>query len=207
MCEYDNEILKANIRKLRDDSGLNQDDFAAIAGISQSRLSKLLGNDKGNRFSVDQVYKIASHFNVSVDYLITGAEPKPTSSTKQICEVIVHLFDDHWLDHVDHSREEDAYYPVYMNGLPDTDHERLTIKYNALFFPEYWYPDPNREYTEDEMDDLRCETYQVGNDLQSNMAINKFLKAYIPVHELHSAGKMPDDAYNYTVQSLLNSIK
>lgn len=38
-------------------------------------------------------------------------------------------------------------------------------------------------------------------------AFNKFLDAYIPIHGLHSAGKMPDEAYKYTIKSLLETIK
>jgi len=207
MRDYDNEILKANIEKLRKDNGLSQTEFAEIAGVQQSRISKLLGNDGGARFSIEQIYNIAKHFNLSIDYLVTGAEPNPTSSTKQICEVLVHFFDEHWLEHTTLERVEDCFYPVYVNGYPDSKHEHMKEKYEALFFPNYWHLNPDRDYTYDEMDELQSEMHQVGNDLQHNMAINRFLKAYIPVHELHASGKMPDDAYKYTVQSLLDSVK
>lgn len=211
MRVYDNEILKANIEKLRKGKGLSQAEFAEIAGVQQSRISKLLGNDDGGRFSIEQVYNIASAFRVSIDYLVTGNEPQPISSARQVCEVLVHLFDDYFLEHSDFSRVEEIERPIYYyeNGyqVPDSETNKRTIKYDALYFPHCWYPDPGREYTEDEMMELQSEASQIGNELSRNIAINKFLSAYIPIHELHSAAKMPDEAYHYTVQSLLDSVK
>ena len=211
MRDYDNEILKTNIRKLRDDSGLSQEKFAEIVGVHQSRLSKLLGNDDSNRFSIEQVYRIAKHYNISIDYLVTGEKPKPINSAKAVCEFLVQLFEDYYLEHHDYSRGEIISIPGYYydskgHKIPDSEEEKKTIKYNCLFFANCWYPNENREYTEDELDELHMDELYNGNSLPKNIAINKFLNAFIPIHELHSAGKMPDEAYQYTIKSLLDSI-
>ena len=211
MRNYDNEMLKTNISKLRDDNRMSQKDFAAIAGIHQSRLSTLLGDDKGNRFSIEQIYRIASRFGVSIDYLVTGREPEPISTAKQVCEVIVSLFENFHLDNNDFERSETIDIPMYTidkdgHKIPELDTEKRTIKYHALFFSHCWGPNPDREYTEDELDELQMDDYYNGNEITENIAINKFLDAFIPVFKLHDAGKMPDEAYKYTINSLLDSI-
>ncbi len=211
MRDYDNEILKANINKLRDNSGMSQKDFAAIAGIHQSRLSTLLGDDKGNRFSIEQIYRIAHHFGVSIDYLVTGKEPEPIKTPRQVCEALVSLFEKFYLDTKDFEVIETIDIPYYtpVDGgysMPELHTEEKTIKYHALFFPHCWAPNPDREYTEDEMDELHMDNIYNGNELPKNIAINKFLDAFIPIHKLYAAGKMPDEAYKYTVNSLLDNL-
>ncbi len=212
MRDYDNEILKTNIRKLRDDSGLSQEKFAEIAGVHQSRLSKLLGSDDGSRFSIEQIYRIAKHFCVSIDYLVTGEKNKPVSSAKSLCEILIQLFDEFHLEHTDYSREEFVdvlcfHYDEMDRRVEYYDSEKKNIKHHALFFPHGSSPDPNREYTESELEDLQDDARKNGSDLPKNIAINRFLDAYIPIHELHSAGKMPDEAYKYTINSLLDGIE
>ena len=212
MSIYDNEVLKANIELLRKNSGLSQEDFAKIAGVHQSRLCTLLKNDKGARFSIEQVYRIADHFHVSVDYLVSGREPEPINSAKSVCEALVTLFEKFYLDHSDFERSEEIDIPMTRydkdgNPIPELDTEKRTIKYHALFFPHTWGPNPDREYTEDELDELHMDDFYNGNELTKNIAINKFLDAFIPIFKLHDAGKMPDEAYKYTVTSLLEGVK
>ena len=211
MPNYDNEILKANIEKLRSDNDMKQEDIAAIAGVQQSRISKLLGNDAGARFTIEQICKIASHFNVSIDYLVTGKEPQPISSTKKVCEALVTLFENYSLETYDFDRIEKISYPVteYENGYHTSEiqTEKRTFKYHSLFFPYCWHFNPDREYTEEQLENLEFDERYCGNELSFNKEINKFLDAFIPVHKLYDAGKMPEDAYKYTVQSLLEGIK
>lgn len=210
MRDYDNELLKRNIATILDKSGMNQTEFAKIMGISQSRLSKLLGTDEGNRFSIEQIFKLSEKFNVSIDYLVTGKN-QSTNTAKQICELLVQLFDNHYLESTSFSRDEEERIPTYYydsenHMIPDVELRKFQNNYNALFFAEYWYPIEGRDYTEDELDELRFEANQVGNNLTDNIKINKFLNAFIPIHQLHIQAKMPDEAYEYTVNSLLSGI-
>ena len=210
MSHYHNEILVKNIEKLRDANHMSQHELAEIAGTQQSRISKLLGADDSARFSIEQVYKLAEHFNVSIDYLVTGKEPQPTTSKRQICEVLVQLFDKYHLKHNTLVRNEELEIPVTVYEgkveLPGTDTEVRRMEYNTLYFPIVWDRNPDREYTEDELDNLQSDLLFFGNGLEDNMAINKFLSAYIPIHELHDAGKMPDEAYKFTINSLLENL-
>lgn len=211
MRDYDNDILKANIEKLRKDKGMTQNDLADVAGVQQSRISALLGKDAGARFSIDQIYRLAQHFGVSIDFLVTGEEPKPANSTRRVCEALVSFFENYYLESTDYERTEEVHIPYtcYENGyhFPDTDEEKRTFKYHALFFPHCWKLNPDREYTEEELENLESDDRYCGNELSFNISINQFLDAFIPVYRLYDAGKMPEDAYKYTVKSLLDGIK
>ncbi len=205
---YDNQCLIDNINKLC--KGLKQREIADITGTQQSRISKLLGDDDSARFSIEQISRLAEHFNVSIDYLVTGREPKPTTSTRQVCEVLVQLFEEYKLKHTTLTKDEELEIPYTIcegkMAIPDTMTEKKHMNYNALYFPIIWERNPDREYTEDELDNLRNDLMFGGNELPSNTSINKFLSAFIPIYELHDAGKMPDEAYKYTVNSLLENL-
>ena len=61
------------VRNLIKESGLTQHDFALRIGLDDSKLSKALGG--GRRFSSLDLARIADLCEVTVDWLITGAEP------------------------------------------------------------------------------------------------------------------------------------
>lgn len=61
------------VRDLIASSGLTQHAFALAVGLDDSKLSKSLGGTR--RFSSLELARIAEHGRVSVDWLITGAEP------------------------------------------------------------------------------------------------------------------------------------
>ena len=212
MSDYDNDLLKRNINKLKDEYRISQDALAKIAKTSQPRLCKLLGDDKGSRFSIEQVYLIAQHFGVSIEYLITGKEPEPSNSTRNVCQYIVALFENFEIEEYSFDRIEQikipyTYYDSNGIPMPELDIENKSIKYHALFFPNCWKLNPEREYTKNELDEKQSNEYYNGNEIPSNIEINKFLDAFIPIHKLYSSRKMPKDAYEYTVNTLLNAIK
>lgn len=208
---YDNEILKSNIERLRKKNGLSQDQLAKIAGIHQSRMSVLLNEDSKARFSIEQIYLIAEYFDVSIDSLVKGEESKRINTSRQICEFLVQLFESNNLDYKRFSREEKTFTPSYYieDGymVPSSKSGEKTISYNALFFPSTWQLNPEREYSEDELDAYYDTLEFDGNLLLNNIAINKFLDAYIPIYKLYSSDKMPKHSYDYTVKSLLENIK
>jgi Zn-dependent peptidase ImmA (M78 family)/transcriptional regulator with XRE-family HTH domain len=65
--------IPARVRELIRTSGLNQRDFAVRIGLDDSKLSKSLGGAR--RFSSLDLARIADACGVTVDWLVTGAEP------------------------------------------------------------------------------------------------------------------------------------
>lgn len=61
------------LKLLREKNGLTQQNLADILHIDRSSIGKY---ESGNTIpSVDILTKLSSHFDVSLDYLITGKEP------------------------------------------------------------------------------------------------------------------------------------
>lgn len=213
MFNYDNEILKNNILKLLNDRHISQVALASATDMKQPRLSKLLNNDEGNRFSIEQICKIANFFDVSIEFLLTGKEQESISTTKQVCRALVSLFENYHLEFHDFEREEKVATPVikydyYERALPDIEETQKTIKYHSLFFPHtYSNVNPEQNYSEDELQDLFLDYACEGNELYKNIEINNFLNAFIPIHKLHISRQIPEEAYHYTVESLLEGLK
>lgn len=59
-----------NIRKIRQDRGMKQDEFAKKADISRSYLGDLENNRKSP--SLDTLQKLANNMDISLSYLLTG---------------------------------------------------------------------------------------------------------------------------------------
>ena len=65
-------ILKQNIKKLMKENGTKQKDLADLLMLTQSDISKRLSDNTTACFTLEQTYKIAHYYNVTVDYLIDG---------------------------------------------------------------------------------------------------------------------------------------
>ena len=65
---FSREIFAARIRQLRMENNLSQTEFGQLFGISKQQVSDM---ERGRRTTtIEQLYAIAEHFNVTSDYLI-----------------------------------------------------------------------------------------------------------------------------------------
>jgi len=62
------EILAANMRKYRAETGLSQEDLAAICGLHRTYISDVERCERN--LSIDNIEKIANAFNISVAELL-----------------------------------------------------------------------------------------------------------------------------------------
>ena len=70
------------LRDLREDSDMNQTQFAKILGMSQTGYSKYETGE--NDIPTEILIKIADYYNTSTDYLLGRTDQKqPYPSTKQ----------------------------------------------------------------------------------------------------------------------------
>lgn len=67
------DSIGKNVQAFRESKHKTQEEFAEIIGISRQALSAK-ENNNGNRFSVDDVVRIADYFNTSLDAVI-GRDP------------------------------------------------------------------------------------------------------------------------------------
>ena len=70
MQELNFELLQENIRKIITKKSLTQSTLAEIAGMTQSNVSKALNAKETKEFTLEQVYRIAQYFGVSIDDLV-----------------------------------------------------------------------------------------------------------------------------------------
>jgi DNA-binding XRE family transcriptional regulator len=66
--------LRANLKRLRQDAKLSQREIAIILGVGRAEVIHL---EKGRRkISIEYLYKLSKHFNVSIDMLVNGSPIK-----------------------------------------------------------------------------------------------------------------------------------
>lgn len=74
--------IGSRIKKIRDKSGMNQDQFGAVLGVVKSSVS---GYETGDGFpTIENLVKIAEVGNVSFDWLITGKDAIPSPEKQPI---------------------------------------------------------------------------------------------------------------------------
>ena len=70
MSNFNIDIQKQNIRILMENNRITQQQLADAIDMSQSNISKALSLKDKKCFTVEQIYRIAEYFNVSIDYLL-----------------------------------------------------------------------------------------------------------------------------------------
>ena len=69
--------IAKRLKKLREQANLGQDEMARLLGIKRPAYSKI---ERGiNNILTEHVIKIARHFNVTTDWLLTGIEGAPVN--------------------------------------------------------------------------------------------------------------------------------
>ena len=81
MSELHFGMLQENIRRLLKKHDLTQSELASIAGMSQGNFSKALNPEEKKQFTLEQLYRIAQHFCVSIDELVGNKAAKEASTS------------------------------------------------------------------------------------------------------------------------------
>lgn len=81
-----------NLKKLRKESGITQNDLANILGIKQRTYSSYENNT--NEPNIDTLKKLSNYFNVSIDYLVdnnTNGKVVYSEEQRGIINMVVQL--------------------------------------------------------------------------------------------------------------------
>ena len=73
--------IGARVRSLRDERGLTQAKLALAMGLTQSNVSAMERGDRG--LTIHQAVKLAKVLHVTVDKLLTGARPAPSTNSRR----------------------------------------------------------------------------------------------------------------------------
>jgi len=195
MSELNFELLQQNIRFLIEKHGLTQSALAEIAGMTQANVSKALNPNESKQFTIDQVFRIAQHFGVSIDEL-TGNKSADAASTspRAILNFITKLLCDVKMRSTAITIEEMVYEPFCNeHGYPDCRPEKKTIEYPALYFPNY-HQVAEFAFDEHEQEEVHFEFLNGGNDTRLQ-TLNEILKKLLPLIKLYREKEIPEEAF------------
>lgn len=203
MSYLNKSILTTNIEALRKEQGLSQTEFAERIGTSQPNYSRAISENTSQCFTTEQLYNIATEFNVSIDSLF-GLSQKHTDH--EICSLFTSLLEQRKLIKVDFTREEWVYTPFEIDGYPDCNREKKSVNYPAFIFPNHHDPGPLEAFSEDQLEDMEHNALCFGNADESNQRINSFFDKFLSLYEIYLAKKIPDDAYRKVIEEFLNEL-
>ena len=139
MSELNFELLQENIRLLMKNKGITQNELAEIAGMTQPNISKALNPEAPKQFTIDQVYRIAPHFRVSIDELTGNAEAKKASYTpRAILAFVIELLSTDTARVTMSSNTEEIFHTDYNGFSPSCTHTFEEVEYPAIYFPSYF---------------------------------------------------------------------
>lgn len=208
MSEFDQNTVKRNISMLLRNKSIPQKQLASAIGVTQPNLSKALNEKEKRFFTVEQIYKIAEFFGVSIDSLI-GYSPntaKDDIDFRSIGEFIVKLLESGIAEIKDISTDEVVTNIFYDNdtGYPaDYGTYLEDVTYSALFFPNHSAAFEREEYVRGNIGrEGRTIVNTTGNEV-----INALLQKYPSILKLYNEGQLSQEAYDAVVSSFLEQLE
>ena len=200
------ELLNQNIANLMQQTNTTQAKLADAIGMSQSNVSRNLSNRDGQRFTLEQVYKISQYFKISIDQLIgNNTTGTTTHSPRTIAKFISECIENGAAKITPVTITEEVFEIKYKSyDYPETIHENREIQYPAIYFPNYW--DVWKGNNDEEIQCNLSEASQIGNET-INISINDFIKKFDQIHQIFSHGELAEETYNMVVKDYLNRLR
>lgn len=190
------EIFIKNLSQIA--PGIKKKELAEIMDCQPATVSKYLNPERKDFPTVEMLYNLSKHFNVSVDWLL-GLNAPSSSNQKmtvlQACQSIVNMTHAFCLDHFSTERHEICYYNDEYS--PDVQRKEKNNKYIALYFGAWDQSNDNESL------DIFS---QIGNYSHSNGCINDFLEKFIRIEEMKKNGSLPTDMYDALLKSYLDEV-
>lgn len=208
MSELNFKLLQENIRGLLKKHDLTQSELAEIAGMSQGNFSKALNPDEKKQFTLEQLYRIAQHFRVSMDEL-TGnkAAEKSSVTPRAVLAFLVELLrtDKARVTTWTHDNEE-VFDVCYGADGPSCSHIYLDVEYPVIYFPSHIEFDGLYDYDTVEAQELYAEFTQCGNETAFR-DMNDIIKKLLPMIELYKSKEIPEEAFQMIVDGYLKQLR
>lgn len=84
--------FQERLYQLRREKGLSQEQLAALVGVSRQAVQKW--ESGASRPDMDNLVILAQHFQVTIDYLVTGESAPPDAPP--VCQTVVHNYYGRW---------------------------------------------------------------------------------------------------------------
>ena len=207
MSELNFELLQQNIRELIKRNDITQQELANLAGMTQANVSKALNPCEKKQFTINQIFRIAQHFGVSIDEL-TGNKSAMAAATSpdSVLSFITTLMCERKIKSSSVTIEEWIYEPYYNeHGYPDCKPEKRDIEYPAFYFPDFHdvYDFATNEH---EAEETHYEFLSVGNETKFKQ-LNEVLKKFLPLIKLYLETEIPEEAFKMVLDGYLNQLK
>lgn len=199
MSELNFDILEENIRMLMRKKDITQQKLAEIAGMTQANVSKALNSKEKKHFTLDQIYRIAQAFEVSIDKLV-GNTPAGSSETspREAFQFIIKYLCAANLRTAKLTVQETAYESEYT-GYGECRPRDIQNEYPVFFFPDYERISDYHTATDEEYIDIQHMFYECGNDTKYR-DLNRILKKIIPLVAQFKEGDIPDEAFQMIIE-------
>ena len=207
MQDLNIDMLKTKIYNLMQEKRITQETLSNELGMSQSNFSRALSLSNSQCFTLEQVYKIAQYFEISVDQLLGNTKPADKRSEKDICKFFTDLIEKRTLVTFDHIRKEEIMTPYYRDNYPDCEVTHEDVKYNAFIFPNYFDPGPLDRYDEEQIDNLRTDCLFGGNNDDSNIRINAFFTKYLQIYNMYLHNQMTEELFHEITEKFMQDLK
>lgn len=206
MSELNFELLRENIRILIKKNGITQNDLAEIAGMSQSNVSKALNPAEKKQFTMEQVYRIAQHFGLSIDELVGNkAAEAASTSPRAILKFVTKLLSELKLKSTTIKVEEQVFEQIYnSHGYPDCKVVNREITYPAFYFPNHYQVEDFARCEEEEFETY-SEFQNGGNDTRLQ-ALNTILDKLLPMTRLYREKEIPEEAFQMILNGYLEQL-
>ena len=207
MPKFDYIALKKNIKILIKNRNMTQQQLAEVLGMSQSNVSKALNDDEKKCFTVEQLYDIAEHFNVSVDELLGRHTGESTPGGQRgIGAFLAAVLSSGDGKCTRVKVKETVFDPYHAHYGPEImNREDPENEYWALYFPNYWNPSEEAK-SEEEFHQLMAEATAAGNETL-NLALNTFLQKYLEILRVYQKGEISKEAYEIVLNDYLSKLK
>ena len=207
MRNLDIDMVKKRIYSLMQENRVTQETLSAELGMTQPNFSRALSLKNSQCFTLEQVYKLAQYFDVSVDYLLENSKPADKKSEREICELFTALLEARKIVKIEHTREEEVYAPEFLNNYPDCVISKKQVTYNAFLFPSYLDPGPLDRFDEEQIDNLHTDVLMDGNADDSNIRINTFFARYFQIYDLFLHNQMNQELFHEITEKFMGDLK
>lgn len=201
------EMLKTRIYNLMQENRITQETLSDAIGMTQPNFSRALSLTNSQCFTVEQIFKIAQYFDVSVDYLLDNVKPMDKKSERDICKFFTALLEKRTLVKVDFTRNEEIATPDFSEGYPDSRITHEDISYHAFIFPKNTDPGPLDRFDEDQIDNLHSDYLYFGSKDESNCRINAFFDRYLQIYDMYVRNQMTEELFHEIAEKFMDDLK
>lgn len=208
MSEFNQDIAKRNINELLRNKGMTQQQFAGVLGMSQSNVSKALSVKEKKFFTVEQIYSIANHFAVSIDWILGyKTSDRKARAPRAIGAFLAELLKSKEAKVIPIKVSETVYEIDFdsRNYEQNCEVSNPENTYLSIYFPNYWDPDEFGK-TEEEKHESFNEAYQCGNSTR-NGPLNNFLWKYVEILKHFNEDQMSEELYQNILKEYLSKLR